>query len=335
MLSDSPDRPLHTIAMHFLSDACPALSSTDEEFLQQVISDYIDHRIPYSAASGAFDSRLQTTSPLERLREILEVPEDPLPPYPFSLDLGRRQISRPWTHAEDCRLLAGVHRHGLANWSLVAAFVGNGRSRSQCGQRWVRGLDPRISRRPWTFEEEQALARLVAAHGEKSWIRVSQEIGTRSDVQCRYHYMQMQREHPHRAAPEEQQTDNIPLIPIVLLDITPDEGESENHFANWPARRLAKLCEADAAVRNPAKVTPIWIVDRKPDESAVSLTIFCAALCPDSAILRTLLSLSEIMAISLIAKKALIRIRTNVSTTENNILPAGSGSSMQNILLFV
>jgi hypothetical protein len=71
--------------------------------------------------------------------------------------------------------------------------VGNSRTRSQCSQRWQRGLDPRISRRPWAREEGTALARAVAICGEKAWIRVSQELGNRSDVQCRYRYSQIRK----------------------------------------------------------------------------------------------------------------------------------------------
>ncbi len=66
---------------------------------------------------------------------------------------------------------------------------------------------------------------------------------------------------------------------------------------------------ADADVRNPARVTPIWIVDRKLLEFAVSFITCFAFLCPSSAIFSILLSLSEIIAISLIAKNALTRTR--------------------------
>jgi hypothetical protein len=36
--------------------------------------------------------------------------------------------------------------------------------------------------------------RLVAKYGDKSWIRVSRELVSRSDVQCRYRYLQLQRD---------------------------------------------------------------------------------------------------------------------------------------------
>jgi hypothetical protein len=71
--------------------------------------------------------------------------------------------------------------------------VGNNRTSSQCSQRWQRGLDPRISRGRWTAEDEAKLLKLVAQFGEKSWIRISAAMGNRSDVQCRYRYLHLQR----------------------------------------------------------------------------------------------------------------------------------------------
>lgn len=107
---------------------------------------------------------------------------------------SQRKKTRSWTEYEDQRLLAGIHKFGTDNWVSVAAFVGNGRTRAQCSQRWTRGLDPRISKDKWSPEDEESLMRLVIQYGTKSWTRIAQEIGNRSDVQCRYHYKQMKQE---------------------------------------------------------------------------------------------------------------------------------------------
>lgn len=85
---------------------------------------------------------------------------------------------------------------------------------------------------------------------------------------------------------------------------------------------------AVAEVRNPARVTPIWMVARKLEESAVSLSTCLAFLCPSSAILRILASLSEMIAISDAAKKALQRIRTISSRISSSKLPSGAGSGI-------
>jgi hypothetical protein len=101
---------------------------------------------------------------------------------------GFRKKAVRWSPEEDERLIAAVQTHGSDNWPLVAATVGGGRSRSQCSQRWVRGLDPRINKANWSSEEEQALLNAVQIHGPKSWTRIAGDMGDRSDVQCRFRY---------------------------------------------------------------------------------------------------------------------------------------------------
>jgi hypothetical protein len=95
---------------------------------------------------------------------------------------------RSWTSAEDLRLLSGILRFGIEDWSQIAAFVGSGRSKSQCHQRWTRGLDPRIIKATWTPQQDELLLMLVALYGQKGWTRISIGLGNRCDVQCRYRY---------------------------------------------------------------------------------------------------------------------------------------------------
>lgn len=106
----------------------------------------------------------------------------------------QRRKTRTWSSYEDQRLIAAVSRFGLDNWSHVATFVGNGRTRAQCAQRWNRGLDPRISRDHWSVEEENKLISLIVSKTGKGWTHIASEMGNRSDVQCRYHYLQMKKE---------------------------------------------------------------------------------------------------------------------------------------------
>jgi hypothetical protein len=102
---------------------------------------------------------------------------------------GQRSKRRDWVHEEDVRLLAGILRYGLKDWSSVAGFVGNGRVRSQCSQRWIRGLDPSISRKKWTEEEDVMLKELVMKHGAKNWTKISKSMPGRNDIQCRYRHI--------------------------------------------------------------------------------------------------------------------------------------------------
>lgn len=105
---------------------------------------------------------------------------------------GRRK-ARIWTNEEDFRLLAAIHKYGLNNWTEIVQFVGCGRTRPQCTQRWNRGLDPKICKNNWTEEENIKLLSLVSKHGETFWSKIAEEMGQRSDVQCRYHFFQLKK----------------------------------------------------------------------------------------------------------------------------------------------
>ena len=104
---------------------------------------------------------------------------------------GKRAKNKSWSQAEDVRLLQAVSLYGVSAWSVVAQYVGGGRTRSQCSQRWVRGLDPSISRGRWTRQEEDKLCMLVEKYGTNQWVKVATELGKRCDVQCRYRYSQI------------------------------------------------------------------------------------------------------------------------------------------------
>ena len=86
-----------------------------------------------------------------------------------------------------------------------------------------------------------------------------------------------------------------------------ENGKNERNSATL----LANMVEAEAEVKNPDKVTPTWIVARKLLEFFVVLRIFSAPLWPFLAIFLILFSFSVMMAISDIAKKALIKIKIN------------------------
>ena len=104
---------------------------------------------------------------------------------------NHRNRAIKWSHIEDRMLLDAIYRFGSDKWALIAQYVGNGRTRSQCSQRWHRVLSPSISRANWSKDEDDLLIRKVQEYGVKSWKRVSRELGSRSDTQCRYRYKQL------------------------------------------------------------------------------------------------------------------------------------------------
>lgn len=111
---------------------------------------------------------------------------------------------------------------GISSWSLVASYVGNGRTRAQCSQRWFRGIDPTISRVKWTDQEIEKLVRLVEKYGTNQWVKVANEMGDRCDVQCRYKYSQIQRNRE-----KERKNPAPPKLPSIR-DIMKTDIESVN-----------------------------------------------------------------------------------------------------------
>ena len=105
-----------------------------------------------------------------------------------------RHRSAPWSTEEDERLIAGIFHFGLSDWQKVSSFVGKGRTRSQCGQRWLRCLDPNVNKDKWTPEEDEKLKKLVEVYGSRSWARIAKELGNRTDVQCRYRFVRCNKE---------------------------------------------------------------------------------------------------------------------------------------------
>jgi hypothetical protein len=184
-----------------MSSEFPDISTETASSVRSLISQFLSGNLSYSEFHRRVVEQCGAANFVERLQEILTVtseavlePKSPLPNH--SDGKGARNKTRSWTLPEDNRLLAGIRKFGLdggSTWSAIAGFVGSGRTRSQCSQRWLRVLDPRICKGQWTQEEDKRLLDLVTLYGEKSWMKISTKILSRSDVQCRYRYLQFKR----------------------------------------------------------------------------------------------------------------------------------------------
>lgn len=130
----------------------------------------------------------------------------------------RRARNRGWSQEEDARLRQGVQLFGAGSWSVIASYVGNGRTRAQCSQRWFRGINPAISRVKWTEEEMEKLMALVAKYGSNQWVKVAAEMENRCDVQCRYKYAQIQRNSAKNAEREGPAPPRLPSISDIIND---------------------------------------------------------------------------------------------------------------------
>jgi hypothetical protein len=155
---------------------------------------FFRRRITFEDAQQVFFSNSAGDALIQKVQQIMDVSDLPLPP-PADLSAfvpsGGRRKSYPWTDAEDMRLLVAVSRFGAKDWRSIAEFVGAGRNSSQCNQRWCRALDPAISHKPWSEGDDQKLLRAVEVLGKASWCQIAKIMTGRTDLQCRYRYLQL------------------------------------------------------------------------------------------------------------------------------------------------
>jgi hypothetical protein len=199
-----PIAPLESLVSAYIQEAAPDTPRDFQQAALTVIASMARGQLRPEDAFRHCRCCLGTDSPAQRIHSILSVSTIPLPDTSFQSARENRSKARPWTAIEDQRLIAGILRFGLEHWAEVAHFVGNGRTRPQCSQRWKRGLDPSIFRGSWSKEEEDCLFKLVATQGTSCWGKIAAQIGNRSDVQCRYHYIRMQKSLTPAQSPETQ-----------------------------------------------------------------------------------------------------------------------------------
>ena len=260
---------LTDVAMSYVKQAAPGVDDpTSLEAIRGTFTDYIVGNITRDEAATILSKYLDTMEPLEKIEAILTVPEQPPPQvrseyFPQALHTMRKK-TRSWSSSEDIRLLAGINKFGLDNWISVAKFVGNGRSRAQCAQRWVRGLDPRISKDQWLAEDEEKMLNLMKTSSNKGWTTIAAGMGNRSDVQCRYHFLQMQRDGKLKGEfanimPFQQEKNHSPPIPL------PNKAASRAKIARQASNQFPQVplqLNAMARVQRPrsnsmlAKFTP-------------------------------------------------------------------------------
>jgi hypothetical protein len=181
---------------------------------------------------------------LKELQQLLGMTDHPLPVPAESLSSKRSgRKSAGWTAAEDLRLLLAVARFGAKEWRWISAFVGAGRTPGQCNQRWSRTIDPAITHGPWEEEEDQKLLRAVRGIGDANWCQVAKMLTGRTDLQCRYRYLQLVK--------------RTTLGTAIIPDQVPSSEETKHR---WNSISMASFTKMDSLpVAPPAPILPYYL----------------------------------------------------------------------------
>ncbi|KAF9247109.1 Homeodomain-like protein, partial [Melanogaster broomeanus] len=97
---------------------------------------------------------------------------------------GTTRRTHQWTADSDGRLLQAIRMYGHNNWHLVARYVSEDATPSQCSSRFQRTIDPSITHANWTPEEDSRLRVAVTAYGS-SWVDIAAVLPGRHNDQCR------------------------------------------------------------------------------------------------------------------------------------------------------
>ncbi|OHT16366.1 Myb-like DNA-binding domain containing protein [Tritrichomonas foetus] len=195
--NETQEAPLRGVVEKYIDEATvnsPSITEENRDNALICLLNLLKGEIDQESALIYVQSQLSTSEPAEKVISIIRTSPKPIECHVRGnsnssiSSIKNRKHHKNWTNYEDQRLLAGIYRYGIESWRRISEFVGNGRTRAQCAQRWCRVLNPAIKKAPWSEEELQNLRTLVEIHGDKNWKAISHEMKTRSDVQCRYKY---------------------------------------------------------------------------------------------------------------------------------------------------
>ncbi|KAJ8536053.1 hypothetical protein K7X08_034454 [Anisodus acutangulus] len=98
----------------------------------------------------------------------------------YQRSLNASIIRQEWTEEEDIRLCAAVETFGESSWQIVASVI-EGRTGTQCSNRWIKSLHP-TRKGKWSADEDKRLKVAVMLFYPTSWRNIGQSVPWRTPI---------------------------------------------------------------------------------------------------------------------------------------------------------
>ena len=92
-------------------------------------------------------------------------------------------MGRNWTEEEDNLLRQLIAKYGK-QWSVLATHIPN-RSATQIAARWEKCINPKLTKGPFSADEDELIREFVKTHGVHAWPKVTTVLPNRTAKQCR------------------------------------------------------------------------------------------------------------------------------------------------------